>query len=173
MRKIFHFFSKNFLVGVQGFEPWTKEPKSSVLPLHHTPIYKRTCLVFIRQIYKIIFNLQIFCNIFLLFVLPTGFEPVTHSLEGCCSNPTELREHYIKNLLNGLSVVYHSIRLCKLITLTPCRRNWTAPHYTICTTFSLIVTYDYLGYKQIFYQRTICYHLTLQIYNKIFNLQIF
>ena len=25
------------------------------------------------------------------FVIPLGFEPKTHSLEGCCSNPTELR----------------------------------------------------------------------------------
>ncbi len=24
-------------------------------------------------------------------VIPLGFEPKTHSLEGCCSNPTELR----------------------------------------------------------------------------------
>lgn len=28
---------------------------------------------------------------FVLFVIPLGFEPKTHSLEGCCSNPTELR----------------------------------------------------------------------------------
>ena len=27
------------------------------------------------------------------FVIPLGFEPKTHSLEGCCSNPTELRNH--------------------------------------------------------------------------------
>ena len=26
-----------------------------------------------------------------VFVIPLGFEPKTHSLEGCCSNPTELR----------------------------------------------------------------------------------
>ena len=26
-------------------------------------------------------------------VIPLGFEPKTHSLEGCCSNPTELRNH--------------------------------------------------------------------------------
>ena len=25
------------------------------------------------------------------YVIPLGFEPKTHSLEGCCSNPTELR----------------------------------------------------------------------------------
>ena len=30
---------------------------------------------------------------FMLFVIPLGFEPKTHSLEGCCSNPTELRNH--------------------------------------------------------------------------------
>ena len=27
-------------------------------------------------------------------VIPLGFEPKTHSLEGCCSNPTELRDHH-------------------------------------------------------------------------------
>lgn len=31
---------------------------------------------------------------FCLFVIPLGFEPKTHSLEGCCSNPTELRNHH-------------------------------------------------------------------------------
>lgn len=31
--------SKEKLVGTQGFEPWMKEPKSLVLPLHHIPIY--------------------------------------------------------------------------------------------------------------------------------------
>ena len=30
----------------------------------------------------------------LAFVIPLGFEPKTHSLEGCCSNPTELRNHH-------------------------------------------------------------------------------
>ena len=38
-------------------------------------------------------------------VIPLGFEPKTHSLEGCCSNPTELRnlfcgckiKHFIRN----------------------------------------------------------------------------
>ena len=30
-----------------------------------------------------------------LSVIPLGFEPKTHSLEGCCSNPTELRNPYI------------------------------------------------------------------------------
>lgn len=29
--------------------------------------------------------------ILLIIVIPLGFEPKTHSLEGCCSNPTELR----------------------------------------------------------------------------------
>lgn len=28
-----------------------------------------------------------------LFVIRKGFEPLTHSLEGCCSNPTELPNH--------------------------------------------------------------------------------
>ena len=27
------------------------------------------------------------------FVIRKGFEPLTHSLEGCCSNPTELPNH--------------------------------------------------------------------------------
>ena len=27
-------------------------------------------------------------------VILLGFEPKTHSLEGCCSNPPELRNHY-------------------------------------------------------------------------------
>ena len=61
------------------------------------------------------------------------------------------------------SVGYHSIRLYKLITLTSCRRNWTAPPHTICTTFSLIVTYDYLGYKQIFLSKN--YYLSNYVAN--------
>ncbi len=31
-------------------------------------------------------------------VIPLGLEPRTHSLEGCCSNPTELRNPYICKL---------------------------------------------------------------------------
>ncbi len=34
-------------------------------------------------------------NILTINVIPLGFEPKTHSLEGCCSNPTELRNHPI------------------------------------------------------------------------------
>ena len=35
--------------------------------------------------------------ILLIIVIPLGFEPKTHSLEGCCSNPTELRnQHFSK-----------------------------------------------------------------------------
>ena len=30
-------------------------------------------------------------------VIPLGLEPKTRSLEGCCSNPTELRNHYAFN----------------------------------------------------------------------------
>ena len=30
-------------------------------------------------------------------VIPLGFEPKTHSLEGCCSNPTELRNQDFSN----------------------------------------------------------------------------
>ena len=33
-------------------------------------------------------------------VIPLGFEPRTHSLEGCCSNPTELR-----NLNSGAKII--------------------------------------------------------------------
>ena len=29
-------------------------------------------------------------------MIPLGFEPKTHSLEGCCSNPTELRNHPLR-----------------------------------------------------------------------------
>ena len=32
--------------------------------------------------------------ILLIIVIPLGFEPKTHSLEGCCSNPTELRNQH-------------------------------------------------------------------------------
>ncbi len=42
------------------------------------------------------------------FVIPLGFEPKTHSLEGCCSNPTELRNHPI-------SVTYSVIASAKVI----------------------------------------------------------
>ena len=31
--------SRENLVELQGFEPWMKEPKSLVLPLHHNSIY--------------------------------------------------------------------------------------------------------------------------------------
>ena len=37
-------------------------------------------------------------------VIPLGFEPKTHSLEGCCSNPTELRNqatHHIADVFIG------------------------------------------------------------------------
>ena len=35
--------------------------------------------------------------ILLIIVIPLGFEPKTHSLEGCCSNPTELRNQHFFN----------------------------------------------------------------------------
>ena len=35
--------------------------------------------------------------ILLIIVIPLGFEPKTHSLEGCCSNPTELRNQHFSN----------------------------------------------------------------------------
>ena len=38
--------------------------------------------------------------LFIFIVIPLGFEPKTHSLEGCCSNPTELRnQHFSKRKL--------------------------------------------------------------------------
>ena len=44
--------SREKLVGTQGFEPWMKEPKSLVLPLHHIPIYiLHTNSIYIRQRY--------------------------------------------------------------------------------------------------------------------------
>lgn len=33
-------------------------------------------------------------------VIQQGFEPWTHSLEGCCSNPTELLNRYSNRLQN-------------------------------------------------------------------------
>ena len=43
-----------------------------------------TTIVLSRYFVQISFILPII-------VIPLGFEPKTHSLEGCCSNPTELR----------------------------------------------------------------------------------
>ena len=45
-----------------------------------------TTIVLSRYFVQISFILPII-------VIPLGFEPKTHSLEGCCSNPTELRNH--------------------------------------------------------------------------------
>ena len=42
----------------------------------------------VKKLLAIQSNLKQFC----LLVIPLGFEPKTHSLEGCCSNPTELRD---------------------------------------------------------------------------------
>ena len=36
-------------------------------------------------------SLHFFVSKIVKVVIPLGFEPKTHSLEGCCSNPTELR----------------------------------------------------------------------------------
>ena len=44
-------------------------------------------------------------------VIPLGFEPKTHSLEGCCYNPTELRNHH---LLTAKVVLF--IGICKFPT---------------------------------------------------------
>ena len=35
-------------------------------------------------------------------VIRKGFEPLTHSLEGCCSNPTELPDHPFLPTLSSL-----------------------------------------------------------------------
>ena len=40
------------------------------------------------------------------FVIPLGFEPKTHSLEGCCSNPTELRNHHCYFYLASAKVLF-------------------------------------------------------------------
>ena len=42
-------------------------------------------------------------------VIPLGFEPKTHSLEGCCSNPTELRNPYGEA---GAKIIF-SNEICK------------------------------------------------------------
>ena len=52
-----------------------------------------TTIVLSRYFVQISFILPII-------VIPLGFEPKTHSLEGCCSNPTELRnQHFSKRKL--------------------------------------------------------------------------
>ena len=39
---------------------------------------------------------ELLTNLFsMIFVIPLGFEPKTHALEGRCSNPTELRNHFV------------------------------------------------------------------------------
>ena len=66
----------------------------------------------------------------LLFVIPLGFEPKTHSLEGCCSNPTELRNqpYLLKSVANlaFLSEIHKTwhiflvhIRICKGLKSRP------------------------------------------------------
>lgn len=57
-------------VGAEGFEP----PTSS----SQTKRDNRTTLRPYTRYYK---------------APPIGFEPMTHSLEGCCSNPAELRRY--------------------------------------------------------------------------------
>ena len=47
-----------------------------------------TTIVLSRYFVQISFILPII-------VIPLGFEPKTHSLEGCCSNPTELRDRQL------------------------------------------------------------------------------
>ena len=49
-----------------------------------------TTIVLSRYFVQISFILPII-------VIPLGFEPKTHSLEGCCSNPTELRNQHFKS----------------------------------------------------------------------------
>ena len=38
-------------------------------------------------------------------MIPLGFEPKTHSLEGCCSNPTELRNQHCHFSLASAKVI--------------------------------------------------------------------
>ena len=45
--------------------------------------------------------LIILFNLLIIKVIPLGFEPKTHSLEGCCSNPTELRNLYRPFITKG------------------------------------------------------------------------
>ena len=48
------------------------------------------------------------CGKSTIFVIPLGFEPKTHSLEGCCSNPTELRNHHCYFVLAIAKVTHFS-----------------------------------------------------------------
>ena len=55
-----------------------------------------TTIVLSRYFVQISFILPII-------VIPLGFEPKTHSLEGCCSNPTELRNQHFSIRKNSLT----------------------------------------------------------------------
>ena len=49
----------------------------------------------------------------MLVVIPLGFEPKTHALEGRCSNPTELRNHFLyKCTAKLLNYFYAAKRSC-------------------------------------------------------------
>ena len=57
-----------------------------------------TTIVLSRYFVQISFILPII-------VIPLGFEPKTHSLEGCCSNPTELRNQHCHFSLASAKVI--------------------------------------------------------------------
>ena len=59
-----------------------------------------TTIVLSRYFVQISFILPII-------VIPLGFEPKTHSLEGCCSNPTELRNHLMSISANSGCKITH------------------------------------------------------------------
>ncbi len=62
-------------------------------------------------------NKQIIFTLFLFFVDLEGHDPPTFGLWVRCSNQLSYRSYYILiKLLNGLNVVYHFIRLHRLIT---------------------------------------------------------
>ena len=70
-----------------------------------------TTIVLSRYFVQISFILPII-------VIPLGFEPKTHSLEGCCSNPTELRNQHFQNanqLTNNAISHFSYLRLQRYI----------------------------------------------------------
>ena len=53
--------------------------------------------------------------------IPAGFEPATHSLEGCCSNPTELRDHGASGGTRTPTLSRQSLNLVRL-PISPLRQ---------------------------------------------------
>ncbi len=77
---------KNFNSGAGG-RIRTRDPRITSAVLYQLSYSSRLSIV----------RLFILCvnNLFSNLACPEGFEPPTHSLEGCCSNPTELRADYL------------------------------------------------------------------------------